>query len=92
MTVERSNDVVIVAQRELHDLLYRCGRVIGIDPATAAELAQIWTVASAEATIGTDQPSASSLPLPRGVFDGLAAAAAPFLVSESVIDGLIDDG
>ena len=73
---------IVVARRELHDLVYRCSRVGGIDPGTATEVATRWTEAASAAT----DAERNGIPLRSDVFDCLTHCAAGFLVSEAVLD------
>lgn len=78
---------VVVAPRELIDLVYRCARVAGIDAGAAGELAIEWMQA-AEAAAGIDpfEAARSGISVRRSAFDCLNEAARSFLVTEQLLD------
>lgn len=80
---------VLVAPRELDDLVYRCARIAGVEAGWASTIARSWTEA-ALAVAGTDRARAvrSGLPLAPLAFNSLCEAAAGFLVSEQALDDL----
>lgn len=86
MTDEASNDVVLVAPRELHDLVYRGSRIAGSDPGTANELATEWTTNAVAS--GSDPAMHGSVAVKATVFDRLVSDAAGYLVSEGLLDDL----
>ena len=82
---------VVVAPRELTDLVYRCARIAGIDAGAAAELANEWmSAAAAVAGIGPFEAARSGIPVQRTAFDCLCRSAEAFLVSEQLLDQIAE--
>ncbi len=86
MTSRSDADVVTVARRELHDLVYRCSRVSGIDAGTATEVATRWTEAAIVEPPAGQHVDGFVIHLRSDVFDCLTHCAAGFLVSEAILD------
>lgn len=85
------NDRVLVAPRELIDLVYRCGRSAGVAPGIASELARSWLDAARSVT-GLDAAESArfGIPIERSAFDCLSQAAEAFLVAERLLDEIAE--
>lgn len=88
---EQSTSPVVLAPRELIDLVYRCARIAGIDAGAAAELAIEWMSAAA-AVVGINPFEAARMGIPvrRSAFDCLSGAARAFLVTEQLLDQIAE--
>jgi len=82
---------ILVAPRELTDLVYRCARTAGVSAGVAATLSALWTEA-AIAVAGTNMSSVArhGLPVDRAAFDSLSRSAEAFLVSERLLDQIAE--
>ncbi len=88
---ERDVSPVVVAPRELTDLVYRCARTAGVGAGAAAELAIEWmSAAAAAAEIGPFEAARSGIPIQRAAFDCLCRSAEAFLVSEHLLDQIAE--
>ncbi len=84
-----SSGHVVVAPRELDDLVYRCARVAGVEAGCATSIARSWTDAALTvAGRARSEAARTGLPLAPEAFSSLCDAAAGFLVSERVLDDL----
>ena len=79
--------LIVVAPRELTDLVYRCARTAGVRVGTARMLATRWTEAAfAAANTNPRDAARHGLSVDRAAFDCLSHAAEAFLVSEQLLD------
>lgn len=82
---------VVVAPRELTDLVYRCARTVGVSVRIARVLASQWTAAAiAVADSNTADAARHGLPVDQHAFDCLCRSADAFLVSEALLDEIAE--
>ncbi len=82
---------MVVAPREITDLVYRCARVAGVPVGTAKLLAARWTEAAfALAETGPKEAARHGLAVNRAAFDCLSHSAGAFLVSEQLLDQIAE--
>lgn len=82
---------VVVAPRELTDLVYRCARTAGVPVRIARVLASQWTAAAILVAESDAEHSARhGLPVEQQAFDCLCRSADAFLVSEALLDEIAE--
>lgn len=81
----------VIAPRELTDVVYRCARTAGVHAGDAKALAARWTEAAIAGT-GADAVTIArtGLEISQAAFDCLTRAAEAFLVSEQLLDQIVE--